>query len=98
MSQSTYGVELRSAAVRDIRRLDKSIQKRLVVALERLAAEPRPIGVKKLERENKLYRIKVGKDHRIVYRIEDDQLIVLVLAGGNRKDIYRSLTSGRDSL
>lgn len=98
MSQGTYRVELRPAATRDIRKLDKSTQKRVVAAIEGLAAEPRPIGVKKLESEDKLYRIKVGKDHRIVYRLEDNQLLVLVLAIGNRKDVYRSLTTGRGGL
>jgi mRNA interferase RelE/StbE len=98
MNQSTYKVELRPAAAREIRKLDRSTQKKVVVAIERLATEPRPSGVKKLEGEDKLYRIKVGKDHRIVYRIEDNQLIVLVVAIGNRKDIYRSLMSGRGGL
>jgi mRNA interferase RelE/StbE len=96
MSQNTYKIELRPAAVRDIRKLDKSTQKKAVAAIEMLAAEPRPSGVKKLEGKEKLYRIRVGKDYRIVYRIEDAKLIVLVLAIGNRKDIYRSLVSGRD--
>jgi len=93
MSQGLYRIELRPSAARDIRKLDKSTQKKVVIAIEKLAAEPRPSGVKKLAGEDKLYRIKVGKDHRVVYQIEDSRLIVLVLAAGNRKDIYRLLTS-----
>jgi mRNA interferase RelE/StbE len=93
MSESAYKIELRPGAARDIRRLDKSTQIKIVGAIERLSAEPRPSGVKKLAGEDKLYRIKIGKDHRVVYQIEDNLLIVLVLAAGNRKDIYRSLTS-----
>ena len=35
-----------------------------------------------------LYRLRVG-DYRIVYKIDDDRLIVLVVRIGHRKDIYR---------
>jgi mRNA interferase RelE/StbE len=93
VSQGEYKIELRPSAARDIRRLDKSTQIKVVGAIERLSAEPRPSGVKKLAGGDKLYRIKVGKDHRVVYQIDDNQLTVLVLAAGDRKDIYRSVTS-----
>ena len=34
------------------------------------------------------YRVRVG-DYRIVYKIEDDVLVVLILAVGDRKKVYR---------
>ena len=53
-----------------------------------LGQEPRPHGVRKLSGEEELYRIRVG-DYRVIYAIEDDALIVLVVAVGDRRDIYR---------
>jgi mRNA interferase RelE/StbE len=41
-----------------------------------------------MEGEENLYRIRVG-DYRIIYRIEEDVLLVLVVAIGDRKDVYR---------
>lgn len=44
--------------------------------------------MKKLEGEEHLYRIRVG-DYRIVYQIQDNKLIVLVVKIGERKEIYK---------
>ena len=71
-----------SLAVRDRRRLAPHI--------DALAHEPRPRGAKKLAGEDGLYRIRVG-DFRVLYVIRDDELIVLVLEIGPRKDVYRRL-------
>ena len=44
--------------------------------------------MKKLEGETDLYRIRVG-DYCIIYQIQDDKLIVLVVKIGDRKEIYK---------
>ncbi len=64
------------------------MRKRIARRIEALATEPRPSGVKKLEGEKDLYRIREG-DFRIIYRIEDRILLILVLGIGNRRDVYR---------
>lgn len=58
--------------------------------IDSLARNPRPEGCKKLKGPADLYRIRVG-NFRIVYRIEEDELIVLVAAIGNRRDIYEEI-------
>ncbi|MEA2526065.1 MAG: mRNA interferase RelE/StbE [Thermomicrobiales bacterium] len=55
-----------------------------------LGANPRPTGATKLANPDNLYRIRVG-DHRVIYTIEDDVLIVLVVSVGHRKEFYRDL-------
>ena len=55
-----------------------------------LANDPRPEGVKKLTGVDNLYRIRVG-DWRVIYAIEDDRLIVLVLEISPRGGAYRDL-------
>ena len=57
--------------------------------INKLQHDPRPDGVKKLSGEDGIYRIKVAKDYRVVYQIKDDQLIVLIIKIGYRKDAYR---------
>ena len=53
-----------------------------------LAEAPRPLGGKKLQGYDNLFRIRVG-DWRISYAVEDDRLIVLVLEVAPRGDAYR---------
>ncbi|MDR1023051.1 MAG: type II toxin-antitoxin system RelE/ParE family toxin [Prevotellaceae bacterium] len=55
--------------------------------MEKLSENPRPAGCKKL-RGQYGYRVRAG-NYRIIYDIIDSNLIIKVLAIGNRKDIYR---------
>jgi mRNA interferase RelE/StbE len=58
--------------------------------LDRLAAEPRYPGVRKLTGFRDLYRARVGT-LRIVFRIDDAARLVTVAAIGPRRDIYRRI-------
>jgi len=57
-------------------------------AIDALAQEARPAGCVKLAGSPDLYRIRVG-DYRIVYQIKDNELLVLVLSIGHRREVYR---------
>jgi len=83
-----YKVELRPSARKELLKLPRQDQIRLVRSMDALAIDPRPRGVKKLTGIEDLYRIRVG-DYRIVYQIQDDRLIVLVVRIRHRKDVYR---------
>jgi mRNA interferase RelE/StbE len=83
-----YTVQLAPAAKRQLRKLDRSIQERVVRRLEKLEKDPRPPGVEKLEGDESTYRIRMG-EYRIVYEIQDKVLVVLVLKVGHRREIYR---------
>lgn len=67
---------------------DQDLQQRLSIAFQKLAESPRRNGTEKMSGFNNRYRFRVG-DYRIVYEIRDDVLVVLVLAVGDRKEIYR---------
>jgi mRNA interferase RelE/StbE len=86
----SYSVEFSTAARRQLRRLHQEIQSRLVREIEKLADNPRPVGYKMLKGEAPRYRIRVG-DYRVVYRIYDDVVVVLVVAVGHRREVYRNL-------
>lgn len=81
-------VELTRSAEKDLRRIGKSQIPNIYRGLERLSADPRPAGVKKLSGADRTYRIRIG-DYRVVYEIEDDALLVLVIRVAHRKDVYR---------
>ena len=83
----TYHVEVAAAAVRQLRKLDRSAQRRVQAAIELLAAEPRPNGAKKLVGGDGEWRVRTG-DYRNDYEIHDNVLLVLVIAVGHRREIY----------
>lgn len=84
----SYTVQLAPAAKRQLRKLDRSIQERVVRGLDKLEKDPRPPGVEKMEGDESTYRIRMG-EYRIVYEIRDKVLVVLVLKVGHRREIYR---------
>jgi mRNA interferase RelE/StbE len=55
-----------------------------------LADAPRPPGVTRLVVTDDLWRIRVG-DYRVVYAIEDDRLVVIVIRVAGRGKVYRSI-------
>ena len=53
-----------------------------------MAENPRPQGVQQLSGEEGIFRIREG-DYRIIYRIEQEVLTVLVVKIGHRREVYR---------
>jgi mRNA interferase RelE/StbE len=82
-----YRIEIRPAAIRALRRVDKQHRERIRGAIELLAVDPRPPASRPL-RGRDGYRVRVG-DYRIIYTIEDKVLLVVVVTLGNRRDVYR---------
>ena len=88
-----YDVEVSRPAQRSLRsfRKDRQLLVRIDRAIRALTLEPRPSGCKKLvgKQFDNLYRVRVG-DWRILYAIEDDRLVVLVLDVVRRDQAYRA--------
>ena len=84
----SYQVIFSKGSARQFKKLPQNIQERIQIKIDDLAIEPRPNGVKKLEGEDSLYRIRVG-DYRVVYEILDDILLVTVLKVKHRSSVYR---------
>ena len=83
-----YELLIERHAQKQLARIAQPDRDRIVAAVWGLAEEPRPGGVKKLT-GREAWRIRVG-DYRIIYEIHDQALVVLVIAIGHRRDIYRS--------
>jgi mRNA interferase RelE/StbE len=84
----TYRVELRPAAIRTLRKVDPQHRRRIQGAIALLAQDPRPPGARALQGRPGL-RVRVG-DYRIIYTVEDDVLLVVVVTVGHRREVYRT--------
>ncbi len=68
--------------------LDGPVRSRVGAAIDALAADPRPPGAKALVGMVGALRVRVGA-YRVVYEVQDDRLVVLVIDVGHRREIYR---------
>lgn len=83
----TYELRLAPAAARQLRKLDPRARRRIQGALELLAADPRPPAATRLVGGAGEWRVRTGP-YRIIYEIQDDVLVVLVVRIGHRRDVY----------
>jgi mRNA interferase RelE/StbE len=84
-----YTIFFKESAQRELGDLDKPIRKRIAKKIDSLAADPRPPGAEPLKGGEGEFKIRVG-DHRIIYRVDDQSVTVLVIRIGHRGDVYRA--------
>ena len=83
----SYSLSILRRAQKELAQISQGDYARIVEAIHGLAENPRPAGCRKLVgREG--WRIRIG-DFRVIYEIDDRQLLVVVLHIGNRRDVYR---------
>jgi mRNA interferase RelE/StbE len=83
-----YRILIKPSAVKDIEAISlKKDRRRIVERIRKLEENPRPPGCEKLSGQDK-YRLRQGR-YRIVYSIEDQDLVVYVVKVGHSKDVYR---------
>jgi mRNA interferase RelE/StbE len=87
-----WSIELSVEAERDLDKLDPQHSRRILKFLhERIARleDPRSIGEALAgPRFGEFWRYRVG-NYRVICKIEDDRVVVMVLRLGQRKEIYR---------
>jgi mRNA interferase RelE/StbE len=83
-----YGIVFTKQAVKDLERLPEEVRVRIAPVIDLLAEDPRPSGCKKLKGGKNVYRIRVGH-YRIIYTLEDDKLLIIIVRIGHRKDVYQ---------
>jgi len=84
---NAYRIEFRPAALRELRKIDRSMQPRIQGAIALLAQDPRPPASRPL-RGREGYRLRVG-DYRITYTIDNGVLVIVVVTIGHRRDVYQ---------
>lgn len=87
-----YRVEIAESAERELKKLDRQRRTRILKFLrDRIAKldDPRAIGkALKGSELGEFWRYRVG-EFRLICRIEDERVLVLVLRIGHRREIYR---------
>jgi mRNA interferase RelE/StbE len=86
----SYELIILPKAEKELRKLPRQVFLKIDAAILALSDDPRPHLCKKLTGFADIYRIKVS-DYRVLYRIEDKQLIIEVIRVANRKDVYKKL-------
>jgi len=81
-----YQLLYSDTALKQLRKLDKSIQQRILTALERLRIRPESCDIKKIIGMPG-FRFRV-RDYRVIFDIEKEKLNILILQIGHRKNIY----------
>ena len=84
----TFAIQVTPAAARQLRRLDPPARRRVQAAIELLAENPYPPGATALVGGSGELRVRTG-DYRVIYEVQNSQLVVLVIAVGHRREIYR---------
>jgi len=84
-----YSIKYTKEAKKKIEKLDPSIRVVIKKAIESLSSNPykgRPLSYELAG----LYSLRTS-DYRIIYRIKEKQLIIIVISVGHRREIYKRL-------
>ena len=84
---ASYRLLIKSSAGKDIEAIPKRDRRRIVAKITSLSIDPRPPGCEKLSGHDQ-YRVRQG-NYRILYEIQDLDLVVLIVKVGHRRDVYR---------
>ena len=82
-----YRIEVLKSAQKSLSKLPKDIQARIVKKIDNLVIDPYPTDTKKLKDGNGLFRVRVG-DYRIVYKVQNNELIILIVKIAHRREVY----------
>lgn len=83
----TYRIFFKRSVEKDLSVIPKKDVRKILDRIKTLESDPRPPGCEKLTGQER-YRLRQGL-YRIVYSIQDDELIIWVVKVGHRKDVYR---------
>ena len=82
-----YKVVFRKSVAQDLHRIPNRDLRRILTTIDSLSEEPRPPGIEKLSGQEK-YRVRQG-NYRIIYEIKDDEVVVVLVKVGHRRNAYR---------
>jgi mRNA interferase RelE/StbE len=87
----SYRIVFKKSAAKTLRKIPKADQKRIAEKIDSLAEALPNQDTTKMKGNNPFHKIRVG-DYRIIYEIQNEVLIILIVKIGHRRDIYRNLS------
>lgn len=84
---ANYRLIFKKSVTKDFQSIPQHDVARILKRIEALADDPRPEGSEKLSGQER-FRVRQGV-YRIVYEIQDQALVIIVVKVGHRRDIYR---------
>ncbi|AKB79934.1 hypothetical protein MSHOH_3451 [Methanosarcina horonobensis HB-1 = JCM 15518] len=86
-----FEILFEKAALKFLSKLDTRNKQRILEAIEKLSEDPIPHDAKKIYgTREKLFRIRIG-DFRVLYRIEYEEIIIIIVNIDSRKRVYREI-------
>jgi len=85
-----YSIEFRPAVLKTLKRFLKKDLVRIKKKIEELGQNLPEPNTTRMKGSNSFHRVRTG-DYRIIYEIHDDQVVILIVKIGHRKDVYKSL-------
>ena len=85
---TSYSLAFKKSVAKDLRHIPNNDVKRILSRIELLCENPRAEGCVKLSGEEK-YRVRQGV-YRIIYEIQDRELIIIVIKVAHRSHVYKS--------
>ncbi len=85
-----YRIEVKRSAAKALKKIPKPDRKRVSEKIDSLAEKPPNPDITKMKGNNPFHKVRIG-NYRIIYEIQDDVLLILIVKIGHRKDIYRNL-------
>ena len=82
-----FKISITNRAEKDFKRLERSTKNRVVTAISNLAAEPHPVGGRKIQSEEGVWRIRVG-DWRVAYTIDVLNQDITIIRIAHRREFY----------
>ena len=82
-----YSIKWKASAKKELRQIDKKEIPKILEAIEKLASNPHPQNHKKILGSEHNFRIRIG-NYRVIYFIEDNELIIEIIRVKHRKDVY----------
>lgn len=80
-----YQIIIKKPAKKFIDKLPTQEKRRILFAIEQL---PTVGDIKKMQGASGFYRLRVG-DYRIIYTVDHGELVICIVAAGNRGDVYK---------
>ena len=84
---ASYRLTFKKSVTKDFRSIPKDDVASIIIRIKALADDPRPMGSEKLSGQER-FRVRQGV-YRIVYEIFDEELVIVVVKVGHRREVYR---------